>query len=122
MAGEFTGKAEGRHGDRLVLGLAGVQQGRPLGELLPPAVVEQMCITGPEEADKPNRRYRLGLDQVTTPCGTVWGHDGQVPDYNSDNYTDDTGLRTVSVLTTTVYCLASPKTDAVNQALVNAAE
>ncbi len=58
---------------------------------------------------------------MVTPCGTVWGHDGQVPGYSSEDYTDATGRRTVSVFTTTIFGIAKPETAAANQALVNAA-
>ncbi len=51
------------------------------GKLLPPALLKEMRTTVPEEPEIPNRRYGLGLEQVTTPCGTVWGHNGQVPGY-----------------------------------------
>ncbi|MEV6443124.1 serine hydrolase domain-containing protein [Amycolatopsis sp. NPDC051716] len=91
------------------------------GKLLPPELLKEMKTTGPEEAEVPNRRYGLGLEQVTTPCGTVWGHNGQVAGYSSEAYTDDTGTRTASVLTATIFGLASPKAGGANQDLVNAA-
>ncbi|RSM39960.1 serine hydrolase [Actinoplanes sp. ATCC 53533] len=91
------------------------------GKLLPPAQLKQMRTTVAEESEFPNRRYGLGLEQVVTPCGTVWGHSGQVPGYSSENYTDATGRRTVSVLTATIFGLTPPKTGAANQALVTAA-
>ncbi|MFC5958412.1 serine hydrolase domain-containing protein [Streptomyces pratens] len=50
------------------------------GKLLPPGQLKEMRVTVAEEAEFPNRRYGLGLEQVVTPCGTVWGHNGQVPD------------------------------------------
>ncbi|MDH6574612.1 serine hydrolase domain-containing protein [Kitasatospora sp. MAP5-34] len=90
------------------------------GKLLPPAQLKEMQTTVAEESGNPNR-YGLGLEQVVTPCGTVWGHVGQVPGYSSEDYTDSTGRRTVSVFTTTIFGLASPKTGAADQALVNAA-
>lgn len=91
------------------------------GKLLPPTLLHEMRTTVAEESEFPNRRYGLGLEQVTTPCGTVWGHSGQVPGYSSEAYTDATGRRTVSVLTTTIFGLATPKAGAANRALVNAA-
>ena len=92
------------------------------GELLPPAQLKQMRTTVPEDPAVPNGDgYGLGLIKVVTPCGTVWGHDGQVGGYNSVTYTDDTGRRTVGVLTTTVFGLAAPKAGAANQTLINAA-
>lgn len=91
------------------------------GKLLPAALLQEMRTTRPEEADFPNRRYGLGLEQVTTPCGTVWGHNGEVAGYSSEAYTDATGQRTVSVLTASIFGLKPPKAGAANQALVNAA-
>lgn len=91
------------------------------GKLLPAAVMKQMRTTVAEESEFPNRRYGLGLEQVVTPCGTVWGHNGQVPGYSSEDYTDAAGRRTVSVFTATIFGLASPKAGAANQALVDAA-
>ncbi|MET9564241.1 serine hydrolase domain-containing protein [Streptomyces tauricus] len=91
------------------------------GKLLPPAQLKEMRTTVAEESEFPNRRYGLGLEQVVTPCGTVWGHSGQVPGYSSENYTDATGRRTVSVLTSTIFGLVPPRTAAANQALVDAA-
>ncbi|WP_328847082.1 serine hydrolase domain-containing protein [Streptomyces sp. NBC_00258] len=91
------------------------------GRLLPPAQLKEMKTTVAEEAEIPNRRYGLGLEKVVTPCGTVWGHNGQVPGYSSEDYTDATGRRTVSVFTTTIFGIAKPETAAANQALVNAA-
>ncbi|MEY9962701.1 D-alanyl-D-alanine carboxypeptidase [Streptacidiphilus sp. MAP12-16] len=90
------------------------------GGLLPPAQLKEMRTTVAEDASTPNR-YGLGLEKVVTPCGTVWGHVGQVPGYSSENYTDSTGHRTVSVFTTTIFGLAEPKVGAADQALVNAA-
>jgi len=91
------------------------------GKLLPTAQLKEMKTTVAEESEFPNRRYGLGLEKVVTPCGTVWGHNGQVPGYSSEAYTDATGLRTASVLTSTIFGLASPKPGAANQVLVNAA-
>ncbi|WP_328497887.1 beta-lactamase family protein [Streptomyces sp. NBC_00414] len=97
------------------------------GKLLPPALLKEMRTTVAEESEFPNRRYGLGLEEVSTPCGTVWGHNGQAPGYSSEDYTDATGRRTVSVFTTTIFGLASPKNGPANpagpanQALVNAA-
>ncbi|MEV6633761.1 serine hydrolase domain-containing protein [Actinoplanes sp. NPDC051470] len=91
------------------------------GRLLPAALLKEMRTTVAEETEFPNRRYGLGLEQVTTPCGTVWGHNGQVPGYSGETYTDATGRRTVAVLTTTIFGLAVPKAGAANKALVDAA-
>ncbi|TDU02114.1 D-alanyl-D-alanine carboxypeptidase [Streptomyces sp. 846.5] len=89
------------------------------GKLLPPAQLKEMLTTVPEEPGNPNR-YGLGLEQIVTPCGTVWGHVGQVPGYSSEDFTDRTGHRTASVYTSTIFGLAKPRTGAADQALVNA--
>jgi D-alanyl-D-alanine carboxypeptidase len=91
------------------------------GKLLPPALLKEMRTIRPEESEFPNRQYGLGLEQVTTPCGIVWGHNGEVPGYSSEAYTDGTGQRTVSVFTASNFGLKPPKAGAANQALVNAA-
>jgi len=91
------------------------------GRLLPPAELQQMRTTVAEGPDTPNRSYGLGLEQVDTPCGTVWGHDGQVPGYSSEGYTDSTGRRTVSVFAATIFGIADPTTSAAHKAVVNAA-
>jgi D-alanyl-D-alanine carboxypeptidase len=90
------------------------------GKLLPPAQLKQMRTTVAEEPTNPNR-YGLGLEKVVTPCGAVWGHVGQVPGYSSENFTDSSGHRTVSIFTTTIFGLAEPKVGAADQTLVNAA-
>jgi D-alanyl-D-alanine carboxypeptidase len=92
------------------------------GKLLPPAELREMRTTVPEDPAAPNGNgYGLGLRRVVTPCGTVWGHDGQVGGYNSVTYTDGTGRRTADVLTSTVFGLVVPKAGAANQALTDAA-
>ena len=90
------------------------------GKLLPPALLAEMETTVSEGADTANR-YGLGLERVVTPCGAVWGHVGQVPGYSSENYTDDTGRRTVAVFATTIFSLAEPMAAQANQNLINAA-
>ncbi|WP_406179412.1 serine hydrolase domain-containing protein [Streptomyces sp. NBC_01006] len=90
------------------------------GKLLASEQLKEMLTTVAEEPGNPNR-YGLGLEQVVTPCGTVWGHVGQVPGYSSWDYTDATGSRTVSVFASSVFDLAEPKAGTAVQTLVNAA-
>lgn len=72
------------------------------GELLPAAQLAQMRTTVPIFPDQPDGPgYGLGIETVTTPCGTVWAHDGGIPGYLSTNVTDPTGRRTASVLVAT---------------------
>lgn len=72
------------------------------GKLLPAAQLEQMRTTVPVSPDRPDGAgYGLGIETATTPCGTVWAHDGGIPGYLSVNATDSTGSRTASVLVST---------------------
>ncbi|MFG1607841.1 serine hydrolase domain-containing protein [Actinoplanes sp. NPDC049265] len=79
------------------------------GRLVPAAQLKEMMNVVQEDLNDPaygpNRRYGLGLEQVRTPCGMVWGHDGAVGGYNSDIYVDRAGRRTYSVHTTTLFSL-----------------
>ncbi len=68
------------------------------GRLLPPAQLRQMQTTVPVAA---TLAYGLGLFSLRTACGTVWGHDGAVPGYQTVAYTDPAGRRAVSVAYTT---------------------
>ena len=90
------------------------------GRLFPSAQVKEMETTV-SEGPGTEERYGLGLESLVTPCGTVWGNEGQVPGYNSVDYTDGTGTRTVVVLATTIFGLLEPRTAAANQALINGA-
>jgi D-alanyl-D-alanine carboxypeptidase len=90
------------------------------GRLLPPAELAQMRTTVSEGPSTPNR-YGLGLEQVVTPCGVVSGHDGQVPGYSTEDYTDSTGRRTASVFTSTIFGLANPTTGPADHAVLVAA-
>ncbi|MFJ9896763.1 serine hydrolase domain-containing protein [Streptomyces sp. NPDC091280] len=90
------------------------------GRLLPLAQLKEMKTTVAEESGNPNR-YGLGLERKVTPCGAVWGHDGQAPGYSSWDYTDATGRRTVSVHVPTIFGIAAPKPAAATEALLNAA-
>ncbi|MFJ5304411.1 serine hydrolase domain-containing protein [Streptomyces sp. NPDC088350] len=90
------------------------------GKLLPSAQLKEMKTTVAEESGNPNR-YGLGLEKKVTPCGAVWGHDGQAPGFSSWDYTDGTGRRTVSVHVPTIFGIAAAKPAAATEALVNAA-
>jgi D-alanyl-D-alanine carboxypeptidase len=45
--------------------------------------------------------YGLGIFSLATPCGTVWGHNGDFPGYYSNAYTTLGGSRQVIVLINT---------------------
>jgi D-alanyl-D-alanine carboxypeptidase len=71
------------------------------GKLLPAAQLAQMLTTVPMSPDQPDGPgYGLGIQTGTTPCGTIWGHDGGLPGYLSVNATDRTGTRTATILVT----------------------
>ena len=88
------------------------------GKLLPAAQVKEMETTVSEGAGIPSR-YGLGIEHKVTPCGTVWGHDGQAAGYSTWNYTNNTGTRTMAVFATTIFGLAEPKTSVASQALID---
>ncbi|MEU6408343.1 serine hydrolase domain-containing protein [Microbispora sp. NPDC046933] len=90
------------------------------GKLLPPAQLAQMRVTV-KDPDDPSSRYGLGLQRHTNSCGTVWGHTGGIPGYSSQNYTDSSGRRTVTVVTTTQFGLRDEKMNALDRKLVDAA-
>jgi D-alanyl-D-alanine carboxypeptidase len=89
------------------------------GELLPEAQMQQMrtTVTAPEERGA----YGLGLMEVETPCGRVWGHTGGLPGYSSEIYTDDQGERSVAVLTSTNFGVKEAEAATANRAVVDAA-
>lgn len=91
------------------------------GRLLPKAQLAQMRTTVVDPTSQGTVRYGLGLMTYTNRCGTVWGHTGGIPGFGSQNYTDATGQKTVSVVTTTQF---GAKTDAIavaDQRVVDAA-
>ncbi|MEV6622432.1 serine hydrolase domain-containing protein [Amycolatopsis sp. NPDC051106] len=92
------------------------------GALLPPAQLAEMKKTVAETPGDPNSsRYGLGIEEYRSPCGPVWGHTGGMAGYSSQNYTDATGERAVSVVTTTLFGLHAPATGAADQKVVDAA-
>ncbi|MGW3960688.1 serine hydrolase domain-containing protein [Amycolatopsis sp. NPDC005003] len=92
------------------------------GKLLRPAQLAEMKKAVVETPDDPNSaRYGLGIEEYHSPCGPVWGHTGGVAGYSSQNYTDPTGTRSVSVVTTTLFALHAPELGAADQKVVDAA-
>ncbi|MET9296641.1 serine hydrolase domain-containing protein [Streptomyces sp. NPDC003077] len=89
------------------------------GKLLPKAQMKQMrtTIDAPEEGGG----YGLGLMEVKTPCGTVWGHTGGLPGYSSEIYTDASGTRSLALLTSTNFGIKEKKAATANKALRDAA-
>jgi D-alanyl-D-alanine carboxypeptidase len=66
------------------------------GRLLEPWLLRQMTTT--VDTGQPGLRYGLGLFNRTTPCGSIWGHDGSIFGYISFAYTDRRGSRSSIVL------------------------
>lgn len=92
------------------------------GRLLSAAQFAEMKKTVAETpGDARGARYGLGLEQYLSPCGPVWGHTGGIPGYSSENYTDESGTRAVTVVTTTLFGLHDAKAGAADQKVVDAA-
>ena len=93
------------------------------GDLVTPDLLDQMQDVAPEVGPgMENRSYGLGLEKVETSCGAVWGHDGALPGYRADTYTDLTGTRSMAVVSTTNFGLvAQPDASAAHDRLVDAA-
>ncbi|ROP39521.1 serine hydrolase domain-containing protein [Saccharothrix texasensis] len=90
------------------------------GRLIPRHLLAEMRDAVPQGGSSPHG-YGLGVMEVTTSCGTVWGHSGGFPGYRSHNYADAAGDRTVTVLLTTNFALAAPDAAAAQAELVDAA-
>ncbi|MFF2044217.1 serine hydrolase domain-containing protein [Kitasatospora sp. NPDC058170] len=73
------------------------------GRLLPAAQLAQMRTTVPMDPENPvnGPGSGLGIETGSTPCGTIWAHDGGITGYSSSNITDSTGRRTATVLVPT---------------------
>jgi D-alanyl-D-alanine carboxypeptidase len=91
------------------------------GRLIPAAQLAEMRTFVEDPTSAGAVQYGLGLQQYTNPCGTVWGHTGGIPGYSSQNYTDNTGRRTVSVVSTTQFGLRDPQLGTADQNVVDAA-
>jgi D-alanyl-D-alanine carboxypeptidase len=61
------------------------------GQLLPERLLRQMLTTA-------GVGYGLGIYPVQTACGTVWGHTGDFPGYNSYAFTARDGTRQAVIL------------------------
>jgi D-alanyl-D-alanine carboxypeptidase len=81
-----------------------------------------MLTTVPvDPADPAAGRYGLGIGELDTPCGTVYGHTGGIPGYRTDAFTDRTGNRSAMVFTTEQQGLAEPQLATAHQAVVTGA-
>lgn len=68
------------------------------GHVLAPRLLRQMKTTVGTDL---GLRYGLGVAEVATPCGTVWGHNGEITGYQGYAFTDGTGSRSAVVLVPT---------------------
>jgi D-alanyl-D-alanine carboxypeptidase len=87
------------------------------GKLLPPTqlrAMERTVVAGGND-------YGLGLLEVTTPCGSAWGHNGSVPGYMSYALSSKNGQRQAVVLATTRMSTVSAAYDAALNDLVGKA-
>ena len=82
------------------------------GRLLAPAQLQAMKTIAPA-ADG----YGLGLYPIQTPCGTPWGHNGKVPGYSAQAFSDG---RRVAVVLVNRQPLSERQEQAVRRALVEA--
>lgn len=90
------------------------------GRLIPAAQLAEMRTFVDDPTSSGTGRYGLGLQQYTNSCGTVYGHTGGIPGYSSVNYTDSTGRRTMTVVSTTQFGLRVPQLGAADQEVVDA--
>jgi D-alanyl-D-alanine carboxypeptidase len=60
------------------------------GRLLRPEQLREMLTT---VSVTPLFSYGLGIFSVLTPCGLLWGHDGDIPGYHTMAFSDPTGQR-----------------------------
>jgi D-alanyl-D-alanine carboxypeptidase len=70
------------------------------GSLVPPALVQAMQtpVAIPPEHRNIFDGYGLGLVELQTPCGTLWGHRGRLSGYSSFAFASPDGRRAVIVL------------------------
>lgn len=88
------------------------------GRLLPRDQLKAMLDTVPQGSGPV--RHGLGVMEAATRCGTVWGHTGGLPGYSSYSFTDRTGARNVTVLTTRIQRFA-PENNEIELELFTAA-
>lgn len=86
------------------------------GELLPPALLEEMTTARPLTGNGSFTGYGLGLARYRTSCGTeLWGHDGSVPGTQVMAFaTRDAKRLLVTYFNTNVFLLTPRAGDVVN--------
>jgi D-alanyl-D-alanine carboxypeptidase len=80
------------------------------GKLLAPAQLTAMKTTVPAWKGVPSR-YGLGIIKSQSPCGTLWGHGGDIPGYANVFVNSEDGKRQAAVIVD-----ASPGPEALGEA------
>jgi len=65
------------------------------GDVLAPGMLDAMLTTSPV-SDDPGQSYGLGIMAKATPCGTFWGHDGNIPGYSAWSFHAEDGVRSLT--------------------------
>ncbi|BCJ65206.1 serine hydrolase domain-containing protein [Polymorphospora rubra] len=90
------------------------------GKLLRPAELAEMQKTVPFVPEYPEAGgYGLGLYNNVLPCGTVWGHDGQVFGHNAISLHSPDGMRQFTLMQNMTHYQLPGQPDPITQALVN---
>ncbi len=76
------------------------------GELLEPAELDQM-LTGIPTGDElsPGNQYGLGIESREISGGTAWGHDGDIPGYQTRNAVAEDGTAVTVTVTALPYAI-----------------
>ncbi len=76
------------------------------GELLEPAELDQM-LTGIPTGDElsPGNQYGLGIESRELSGGTAWGHDGDIPGYQTRNAVAEDGTAVTVTVTALPYAI-----------------
>jgi len=79
------------------------------GQLLPPALLQEMKQTVAEDPSDPGKTfsYGLGLRRVTDACGANWGHGGTIFGYQSMAFWNERTERSVVLASTMFFAPAA---------------
>ena len=80
------------------------------GRLLSPPMLRQMKTGVDETPGDPTAQSGLGIERYEDPCGTTWGHGGQIAGYEDSAYWNQRTHRVV-VLATNLWPGATPAAD-----------
>jgi D-alanyl-D-alanine carboxypeptidase len=64
-------------------------------QLLGAEMLSAMRTTVPDPKE-PGESYGLGLMRWETPCGTIWGHNGEIPGYHAWSFHAEDGSRSLT--------------------------